>query len=207
MRWLDGINGHEFEQTLGNGEGQGSMACCSPWSCKESDTTQHLNKVEQGGQKTQQGAETIVEGSFLEQQSSIFLAPGTGFKEEHFPKDGAREGRGHGFKMIQVHQKFLCTLFLLSLCQLHLRSSGIRSQRLGSPALGMSRKAAHTSSNLRASYISDVVLRTFHVVFQAIHVTTLWGSRYFYPHFMGREIEAQADEVTTLKHRLTCMCD
>ena len=34
MRWLDGItdsNGHEFEQTLGDSEGQGSPACCSPW--------------------------------------------------------------------------------------------------------------------------------------------------------------------------------
>ena len=34
MRWLDGItnsNGHEFEQTLGDGEGQGGLACCSPW--------------------------------------------------------------------------------------------------------------------------------------------------------------------------------
>ena len=33
MRWLDGImdsNGHEFEQTLGDTEGQGSLACCSP---------------------------------------------------------------------------------------------------------------------------------------------------------------------------------
>ena len=33
MRWLDGItvNGHEFEQALGNGEGQGTLACCSLW--------------------------------------------------------------------------------------------------------------------------------------------------------------------------------
>ena len=37
IRWLDGItdNGHEFEQALGDGEGQGSLACCSPWSDKE----------------------------------------------------------------------------------------------------------------------------------------------------------------------------
>ena len=45
-RWLDGINwldGHEFEQTLGDGEGQGSLACCSPWGCKEWDTTEQLN--------------------------------------------------------------------------------------------------------------------------------------------------------------------
>ena len=45
MRWLDGItnNGHEFEQTLGDGEGQGSLACCSPWGRKELDMTEQLN--------------------------------------------------------------------------------------------------------------------------------------------------------------------
>ena len=35
--------GHECEQALGDGEGQGSLACCSPWSCKESDMTEQLN--------------------------------------------------------------------------------------------------------------------------------------------------------------------
>ena len=39
-QWL---NGHEFEQALGNGEGQGSLACCNPWGHKESDTTELLN--------------------------------------------------------------------------------------------------------------------------------------------------------------------
>ena len=45
MRWLDGItdNGHEFEQALGVGDGQGSLACYSPWSHKESDMTEQLN--------------------------------------------------------------------------------------------------------------------------------------------------------------------
>ena len=46
MRWLDGITNSmdiEFEQTLGNGEGQGSLACSSPWGCKESDITEQLN--------------------------------------------------------------------------------------------------------------------------------------------------------------------
>ena len=38
--WLDG---HEFEQTPGNGEGQGRLVCCSPWGCKESDATEQLN--------------------------------------------------------------------------------------------------------------------------------------------------------------------
>ena len=37
------LNGHEFEQTLGVGDGQGGLACCSPWDHKESDTTEPLN--------------------------------------------------------------------------------------------------------------------------------------------------------------------
>ena len=34
------LNGHSFDQTLGDGEGQGSLACCSPWGCKESDMSE-----------------------------------------------------------------------------------------------------------------------------------------------------------------------
>ena len=37
------LNGHEFEPTPGDSEGQGSLACCSPWGRKESDTTWRLN--------------------------------------------------------------------------------------------------------------------------------------------------------------------
>ena len=37
--WHHRLNGHKFEQAPGDGEGQGSLACCSPWSCKESDMT------------------------------------------------------------------------------------------------------------------------------------------------------------------------
>ena len=33
--WHHRLNGHEFEQTLGGGEGWGNLACCSPWGCKE----------------------------------------------------------------------------------------------------------------------------------------------------------------------------
>ena len=36
------LNGQEFKQTLGDGEGQGSLACCSPWGCEESDMTEQL---------------------------------------------------------------------------------------------------------------------------------------------------------------------
>ena len=34
------LDGHEFEQAPGVGGGQGSLSCCSPWDCKESDTTE-----------------------------------------------------------------------------------------------------------------------------------------------------------------------
>ena len=43
MRWLDLHNGHEFEQALGVGDGQGGLVCCSPWGRKESDRTEQLN--------------------------------------------------------------------------------------------------------------------------------------------------------------------
>ena len=41
--WHHRLNRHEFEQTLGVSEGQRSLACCSQWGRKESDTTEHLN--------------------------------------------------------------------------------------------------------------------------------------------------------------------
>ena len=44
--WHHQLNGHEFEQALGVGDGQGSLACCSPWRCKESDMTKWLNWIE-----------------------------------------------------------------------------------------------------------------------------------------------------------------
>ena len=37
------LDGHEFEQALGVGDGQGSLACCGPWGCTESDVTAQLN--------------------------------------------------------------------------------------------------------------------------------------------------------------------
>jgi len=41
-----GLNGHEFEQAPGVGDGQGSLECFSQWGCKESDTTERLNWTE-----------------------------------------------------------------------------------------------------------------------------------------------------------------
>ena len=43
IRCYHQLNGLEFEQALGDGEGQGSPVCCSPWGLKESDTTERLN--------------------------------------------------------------------------------------------------------------------------------------------------------------------
>ena len=41
--WNHQSNGHKFEQALGVGDGQGSLACCNPWCYKESDMTEWLN--------------------------------------------------------------------------------------------------------------------------------------------------------------------
>ena len=38
--WHHQFNGHELGQTLGGGEGQGGLVCCSPWGCKELEMTE-----------------------------------------------------------------------------------------------------------------------------------------------------------------------
>ena len=43
--WHHRLNGHEFEQALGDGKGQGSLVCCSPWGCKALDMPERL-KIE-----------------------------------------------------------------------------------------------------------------------------------------------------------------
>ena len=47
--WHLQFNGDKFEQTLGDGERQGSLACCTPSGHKETDTTEQLNKIQAGG--------------------------------------------------------------------------------------------------------------------------------------------------------------
>ena len=53
MRWLEGTTNSmdEFEWTLGVGDGQGGLACCSPWGCKESDTNEWLNWLNWSGKE------------------------------------------------------------------------------------------------------------------------------------------------------------
>ena len=43
--WHHQLNGHEFEQAPGDGEGQGSLACCSPWGHKELDTNEQMSNT------------------------------------------------------------------------------------------------------------------------------------------------------------------
>ena len=47
--WHHRLNGHGFGWTLGVGDGQGGLACCDSWGCKESDTTERLNWTEHFG--------------------------------------------------------------------------------------------------------------------------------------------------------------
>ena len=46
VEWYHRLDGHEFEQAPGVGDGQGSLACCSPWGCKNLDTTEQVNWTE-----------------------------------------------------------------------------------------------------------------------------------------------------------------
>ena len=50
--WHHQLNGHEFEQAPLVGDGQGSLACCSPWDCKESDMTQQEKQQQHGVEKS-----------------------------------------------------------------------------------------------------------------------------------------------------------
>ena len=47
VEWHHQLNGHELEHTPVDGEGQGSLACCSPWGCKELDMTEWTELIQQ----------------------------------------------------------------------------------------------------------------------------------------------------------------
>ena len=57
--WHHRFDGCEFEQALGVGNGQGSLACCSPWGRKELDTTE-LNSTFAPGHEAKRGVQTIL---------------------------------------------------------------------------------------------------------------------------------------------------
>ena len=60
MASLTLLSGHEFEQTPGDGEGQGSLVCYSPWGCKESDTTEQLNNKQLSDSVNKQDLHAII---------------------------------------------------------------------------------------------------------------------------------------------------
>ena len=62
--WHHQLNRHEFEQTPGDGDGQGGLACCSPWSHRELDTTRDQTTTraklpEEGGSAPDRGAQAL----------------------------------------------------------------------------------------------------------------------------------------------------
>ena len=59
VEWHHQDNGNEFEQTQGNGEGQGSLVCCSPRGRKELDMAKRLNRTEGCGEKKKTKKKTL----------------------------------------------------------------------------------------------------------------------------------------------------
>ena len=69
--WHHQLDGHEFEQAPGDGIGWGSLACCSPWGCKETDTTEQPNNNRgQGPEVRCQRLESVVKSSRVRGQRS-----------------------------------------------------------------------------------------------------------------------------------------
>ena len=68
VRWHHRLDAQEFEQVLGVGDGPGSLARCSPWSCKESDMTEQLNRTPHSmwglSSPTRDGTHAPCSGSF-----------------------------------------------------------------------------------------------------------------------------------------------
>ena len=58
--WHHRLNRHEFEQALGDGEDQGTLAYCSLWGCKESDTTERLNNSNNSVESIKKGLGILI---------------------------------------------------------------------------------------------------------------------------------------------------
>ena len=101
--WHHRLNGHEFEQTQGDSEGQRSLVCCSPWGCKELDTTEWLNNniVQKSGQIL------LPEGGQVEMRFYPM--------SEYKAKEGSRSGKQGIYKtlFISSSQHLFCMLAAL----------------------------------------------------------------------------------------------
>ena len=62
--WHHQLDGHEFEQAPGVGDGQGSLVCCGPWGCKELDTAERLNWSELGQLECLRASTPLANGCF-----------------------------------------------------------------------------------------------------------------------------------------------
>ena len=79
--WHHRLDGHEFEQALGVGDGQGSLACCSPWGCKELGTTELLDWTELNWSPPTlafQFGEPIIPPRLNKQTQGLFILGGGG---------------------------------------------------------------------------------------------------------------------------------
>ena len=73
--WHHRLNGHEFEQAPGVGDGQGGLACCSPWGHKESDRTERLNSNLLDGRQGSRQMDVDAAGRSCSISSGICLWP------------------------------------------------------------------------------------------------------------------------------------
>ena len=75
VEWHHPLNGHEFEQTLRESEGQGSLVCCSPWGFKKLDTTEWLNNKNKHARELPSGYQLISQQKLYkpEQKGMMYL--------------------------------------------------------------------------------------------------------------------------------------
>ena len=103
----------------------------------------------------------------LGQWSPAFLAPGTGFMEDNFPRIRGSGDRGGGLGMIQEHYIY-CALYFCNYYKHHLRSSDVRSQRLGTPTSGMSQGLVPVYiHNYRIMYLPALLSPEFFLLLKA----------------------------------------
>ena len=63
VEWHRQLNGHEFKQTPGDSEGQGGLACYSPWGCKESEITEYLRSEDRGVAVDREELATLIDNA------------------------------------------------------------------------------------------------------------------------------------------------
>ena len=102
--WHHRLNGHEFGQTLGDGEGQGSLICCNPWDLKESGRTEGLNN--NNSKRNSQGFFLSLSGRDCFQLKIICIKRGTSWCDTFcYPIEFCDISRKKGAKKKKVKEK------------------------------------------------------------------------------------------------------